>query len=66
LVQRGAGDAAASDNTTTARPLGDKYELYGYKYFASGAGIADAALATARLPGSRAGARGLNLFPAPG
>ncbi len=60
---QGGSDLGA--NTTTAKPLNGKYELYGYKYFASGAGIADIALATARLPGSRPGAKGLSLFAVP-
>jgi acyl-CoA dehydrogenase len=60
---QGGSDLGA--NTTTAKPRGGKYELYGYKYFASGAGIADAALTTARLPESKAGAKGLSLFLVP-
>ncbi len=61
---QGGSDLGA--NTTRAEPSNDGiYRLYGYKYFASGAGIADVALVTARLPGSRPGAKGLSLFVLP-
>lgn len=61
---QGGSDLGA--NTTRAEPLeGRLYKLTGYKYFASGAGIADVALVTARLPGSKPGAKGLSLFVVP-
>ncbi|MET1128193.1 MAG: acyl-CoA dehydrogenase family protein [Thermoproteota archaeon] len=61
---QGGSDLGA--NATRAEPAGgNRYKLYGYKYFASGAGIADVALVTARLPGSRSGAKGLSLFVVP-
>ncbi|MEB3774473.1 MAG: acyl-CoA dehydrogenase family protein [Desulfurococcales archaeon] len=60
---QGGSDLGA--NTTTARPLGRVWVLNGYKYFASGAGIADIALATARPPDAPRGAKGLALFAVP-
>jgi len=61
---QGGSDLGA--NTTTARHAnGTKWLLNGYKYFASGAGLADIALATARPPEARKGAKGLALFAVP-
>ena len=60
---QGGSDLGA--NTTTARRVNDKWILDGYKYFASGAGLADIALATARPQGARPGAKGLALFAVP-
>lgn len=60
---QGGSDLGA--NTTTAEPRGDKWVLNGYKYFASGAGLADIALVTARPPGAPRGAKGLALFAVP-
>lgn len=61
---QGGSDLGA--NTTTAvRGEGGKWLLNGYKYFASGAGLADVALATARPKGARSGAKGLALFAVP-
>jgi acyl-CoA dehydrogenase len=61
---QGGSDLGA--NTTTARRAeGRRYLLTGYKYFASGAGIADLALVTARPEGARGGAKGLALFAVP-
>ncbi|MCE4628100.1 MAG: acyl-CoA dehydrogenase family protein [Desulfurococcales archaeon] len=60
---QGGSDLGA--NTTSAEPRGDKWVLNGYKYFSSGAGIADIALATARPPGARPGAKGLALYAVP-
>ena len=60
---QGGSDLGA--NTTRAEPSNGKWILNGYKYFASGAGIADIALATARPPDSRPGAKGLALFVVP-
>ncbi|MCE4624890.1 MAG: acyl-CoA dehydrogenase family protein [Desulfurococcales archaeon] len=60
---QGGSDLGA--NTTKAEPRGRKWVLNGYKYFSSGAGIADIALATARPPGARPGAKGLALFVVP-
>ena len=60
---QGGSDLGA--NTTRAEPRGDKWILNGYKYFSSGAGIADISLATARPPGARPGAKGLALFAVP-
>ncbi len=61
---QGGSDLGA--NTTTAvRGEDGVWRLTGYKYFASGAGIADLALVTARIPGSRPGAKGLSLFLVP-
>lgn len=52
-------------NQTVARRDGDVWRLSGDKYFASGAGLADIALATAHREGSSAGAKGLSLFLVP-
>ncbi|MEB3862285.1 MAG: acyl-CoA dehydrogenase family protein [Desulfurococcales archaeon] len=60
---QGGSDLGA--NTTTARRVNGKWVLDGYKYFASGAGLADIALATARPQGARPGAKGLALFAVP-
>jgi alkylation response protein AidB-like acyl-CoA dehydrogenase len=53
-------------NTTLAHPDGDCWRLNGPdKYFASNAGIADLAIATARPPGAPAGPKGIALFLVP-
>ncbi|MEB3851095.1 MAG: acyl-CoA dehydrogenase family protein, partial [Desulfurococcales archaeon] len=57
---QGGSDLGA--NETRAEERGGRWVLNGYKYFSSGAGLADWALATARPPGSRPGAKGLALF----
>ncbi|BAA79340.2 acyl-CoA dehydrogenase [Aeropyrum pernix K1] len=61
---QGGSDLGA--NETVARKAGDGvWLLTGYKYFASGAGLADIALVTARPEGAPAGAKGLSLFAVP-
>jgi acyl-CoA dehydrogenase len=60
---QGGSDLGA--NTTIAERVGKRWKLNGYKYFASGAGIADMALVTARPRGARRGAKGLALFLVP-
>ncbi len=60
---QGGSDLGA--NVTVARPSGATWRLTGEKYFASGAGLADYALVTARPEGARAGAKGLALFLVP-
>ncbi|BAN89753.1 DNA alkylation response protein [Aeropyrum camini] len=61
---QGGSDLGA--NATIARRGGDGvWLLTGYKYFASGAGLADIALVTARTEGAPAGAKGLSLFAVP-
>jgi len=60
---QGGSDLGA--NLALARPDGDTWRLTGEKYFASGAGLADYALVTARPHGARAGAKGLALFLVP-
>ncbi len=61
---QGGSDLGA--NTTTAEHKdGRVWILNGYKYFSSGAGLADIALATARPKGARPGAKGLALFAVP-
>ncbi len=60
---QGGSDLGA--NETRAEPRGGRWVLNGYKYFSSGAGLADIALATARPPDSRPGAKGLALFAVP-
>jgi acyl-CoA dehydrogenase len=60
---QGGSDLGA--NATVARESNGLWRLNGYKYFASGAGLADVALVTARTPGSPPGAKGLSLFAVP-
>ncbi len=61
---QGGSDIGA--NTTIAEQDGDRFYLTGSdKYFASNAGIADAALVTARFRDSPKGAKGISLFLVP-
>lgn len=61
---QGGSDLGA--NATVARRSGDHWLLSsGDKYFASGAGLADVAIATARPEGAPAGPKGLALFLVP-
>lgn len=60
---QGGSDLGA--NTTAARPDGEVWRLTGDKYFASGAGLTDVALVTARPQGAPAGPKGLALFLVP-
>ncbi len=60
---QGGSDLGA--NVTIARRDGDVWRLTGEKYFASGAGLADYALVTARPEGAKGGAKGLALFLLP-
>lgn len=61
---QGGSDLGA--NRTVATENSGRYLLNGSdKYFASNAGIADSAVVTARLEGSREGAKGISLFFVP-
>ncbi|GGM93570.1 acyl-CoA dehydrogenase [Thermus composti] len=61
---QGGSDLGA--NRTLARKEGEAYRLYGGdKYFASGAGLADWAIVTARPEGAPSGPKGLALFLLP-
>lgn len=61
---QGGSDLGA--NTTVARREGEMWRLSaGDKYFASGAGLADVAIATARPEGAVEGPKGLALFLVP-
>ncbi len=61
---QGGSDLGA--NTTIAEQGGNGlWRLTGYKYFSSGAGVANMALTTARPVGGRPGAKGLALFLVP-
>jgi alkylation response protein AidB-like acyl-CoA dehydrogenase len=61
---QGGSDLGA--NETTGRADGEVWRLQGTeKYFASNAGLADAALVTARPEGAREGPKGLALFLVP-
>lgn len=60
---QGGSDLGA--NVAVARKSGDGWRLTGEKYFASGAGLADYAVVTARPEGAREGAKGLALFLVP-
>ncbi len=59
---QGGSDVGA--NRTVARRDGDRWRLYGEKYFASNVG-AEVALVTARLEEAPAGAKGVSLFLVP-
>lgn len=60
------GGSDLGSNSTAAVKSGDHYLLTGKdKYFASNAGIADAAIVTARLEGSKKGAKGISVFLVP-
>lgn len=60
---QGGSDLGA--NATVAKRDGDRWRLYGDKYFASGVGLADIALTSARPEGGKPGAKGLALFAVP-
>ncbi len=61
---QGGSDLGA--NTTSAVKADEKYFLNGEdKYFASDAGVADAAIVTARIKDGGAGAKGLSVFLVP-
>jgi acyl-CoA dehydrogenase len=60
---QGGSDLGA--NRTTARRDGSVWRLTGDKYFASGAGLTDYAITTARPEGAPAGPKGLALFLLP-
>jgi len=61
---QGGSDLGA--NQTTAVRSGDRYILNGEnKYFASNAGLADGAIVTARMEGSKPGAKGISVFFVP-
>ncbi len=61
---QGGSDLGA--NTTVAEHVeGSIWRLNGYKYFASGVGLADIALATGRPKSAPMGAKGLALFAVP-
>lgn len=60
---QGGSDLGA--NQTTARFDGEVWRLSGDKYFASGAGLTDYAIATARPEGAPSGPKGLALFLVP-
>lgn len=59
------GGSDLGSNQTTAVTVGDGWKLSGDKYFASGAGLSDYAIVTARTPHGRPGAKGLSLFLVP-
>ncbi|PWI58720.1 acyl-CoA dehydrogenase family protein [Sulfoacidibacillus thermotolerans] len=60
---QGGSDLGA--NTAIAFPDGDHWRLTADKYFASGAGLTDYAITTARPHGAKAGPKGLALFLLP-
>ncbi|WP_028962668.1 acyl-CoA dehydrogenase family protein [Sulfobacillus thermosulfidooxidans] len=60
---QGGSDLGA--NETVAQKHGDVWLLTGDKYFASGAGLTDYAITTARPEGNRPGPKGLALFLLP-
>jgi acyl-CoA dehydrogenase len=60
---QGGSDVGA--NVTRAERSGDGWRLYGEKYFASGAGLTDLAVVTARPQGAPPGPKGVALFLVP-
>lgn len=60
---QGGSDLGA--NAVAAHRSGETWRLTGEKYFASGAGLTDYAVVTARPAGARKGAKGLALFLVP-
>jgi acyl-CoA dehydrogenase len=60
---QGGSDVGA--NATRAERAGDNWRLYGEKYFASGAGLTDLAVVTARPEGAPSGAKGIAVFLVP-
>lgn len=60
---QGGSDLGA--NRTCARPDGELWRLDGEKYFASGAGLSDCAIISARPEGAPDGPKGLALFLLP-
>ncbi len=64
LTEIHAGSDLGANRTDAARD-GGVWRLTGEKYFASGAGLADIALVTARPRGAPAGPKGLALFLVP-
>lgn len=60
---QGGSDLGA--NLATARPDGDVWRITADKYFASGAGLTDYAITTARPEGAKPGPKGLALFLLP-
>ncbi|WP_082194198.1 acyl-CoA dehydrogenase family protein [Bhargavaea cecembensis] len=61
--RQGGSDVGA--NLVRAVKEGDRYWIYGEKYFASNAGMAGVAMVLARIEGAGAGPRGLSLFAVP-
>lgn len=60
---QGGSDLGA--NQTVAKQIGGTWRLTGDKYFASGAGLTDYAITTARIDGAKQGPKGLSLFLLP-
>ncbi|MCL6452039.1 MAG: acyl-CoA dehydrogenase family protein [Alicyclobacillus sp.] len=60
---QGGSDLGA--NQATARPDGSRWRITADKYFASGAGLTDYAITTARPEGAPAGPKGLALYLLP-
>ncbi len=61
--RQGGSDVGAND--TKAVKDGDRYRLYGEKYFASNAGMCGVAAVLARMEDAPAGTKGLSLFLVP-
>ncbi|WP_110112338.1 acyl-CoA dehydrogenase family protein [Bacillus sp. CGMCC 1.16541] len=61
--RQGGSDVGA--NETKAIKEGDRYKLYGEKYFASNAGACGVATVLARIEGAERGTKGLSLFLVP-
>ncbi|ARM75513.1 acyl-CoA dehydrogenase family protein [Acidianus manzaensis] len=59
------GSDLGVNSTLTIKVSEGKYLLSGYKYFASGAGIADVSLVSAKTEKGKEGAKGLSLYLVP-
>lgn len=64
LTERQGGSDVGANEVAAVRD-GDRYRLYGEKYFASNAGMAGVAMVLARMEGAPAGSKGLTLFAVP-
>ncbi|GEL76611.1 acyl-CoA dehydrogenase family protein [Tenuibacillus multivorans] len=61
--RQGGSDVGA--NVVKAVQVGDRYQLYGEKYFASNAGMCGVVIVLARIEGAPEGTKGLSLFLVP-
>ncbi|QQE79085.1 acyl-CoA dehydrogenase family protein [Alicyclobacillus sp. SO9] len=62
---QGGSDLGANEAVATQDPDGDTWHITADKYFASGAGLTDVAITTARPEGGKGGPKGLALYLMP-